>query len=167
MVDNRPQSTAALDAGDPLESLLGPADDGGGLGLDPEMLARAEAVVAGMADNFAVSALQDLALMRDAFAAAQASEGPERADHVMTGVYRKAHEFKGMGTTFGYPLITRVGASLCLYLKGLKDAAKADDRVVAAHIDAIAALLAEDVTDEHDADGVRLAEGLEKVVSHA
>lgn len=37
----------------------------------------------------------------------------ERTDLIRTKVYPKAHDLKGQGTTFGYPLITDIGSHMC------------------------------------------------------
>ena len=39
--------------------------------------------------------------------------GDERTDLIRTKVYPKAHDLKGQGTTFGYPLITDIGSHMC------------------------------------------------------
>ena len=39
--------------------------------------------------------------------------GDERTEIIRTKVYPKAHDLKGQGTTFGYPLITDIGSHMC------------------------------------------------------
>jgi len=68
-----------------------------------------------------------------------------------------AHNIKGMGTSFGYPLMTEAGASLCTYLRGLEDRA-ADKRIVAAHHSLMQSVLEQEITGEgsaHEQDMIR------------
>jgi len=55
------------------------------------------------------------------------NRGAEDADEpaMLAEIYTVSHNFKGQGSSFGYPLITRTGASLCRLLKSRQSAAKA------------------------------------------
>jgi hypothetical protein len=63
-----------------------------------------------------------------------------------------AADIKGMGTTYGYPLATQIGASLCRLIETAagKAAARREPALVCAHVDALRALVRDDVrTDAH------------------
>ncbi|WND04142.1 hypothetical protein QGN29_07120 [Temperatibacter marinus] len=47
------------------------------------------------------------------------------------GFYGVAHNLKGMGMTFGYNLLTEIGADCCKYIKELKTKSDADANLLA------------------------------------
>ena len=49
---------------------------------------------------------------------------------LLTEIYTVAHDLKGQGNSFGYPLITRIGASLCRLLKGRQSASEGEMALV-------------------------------------
>jgi hypothetical protein len=75
------------------------------------MLARAEAAVAALARDYIAWARADIDLCRRHLTAAQ-QEPEQRRQHV-AALYGVAHNIKGQGTSFGFPLMTRLGQSLC------------------------------------------------------
>jgi HPt (histidine-containing phosphotransfer) domain-containing protein len=80
--------------------------------------------------------------------------------------HRDAHDIRGQATTLGFPLASRVGASLCLILEDApKD--RLGDAMVAAligqHVDAIRAITREGVMKAEHPVGERLTEELELV----
>ncbi len=58
---------------------------------------------------------------------------------------REAHDIKGQAATFGYPLVGAVAASLCFLLEHVKPAASLPLTLVGQHIDAISAMVKENV----------------------
>src|SRR5690242_19347345 len=94
------------------------------------VLARAQAAVADLAKNFAESARADLD--RCAVALKAAREQPARRAEGVKEIYGIAHNLKGQGTSFGYPLITRIGQSLCLLTRRARDFSDADLSVMQA-----------------------------------
>jgi len=74
-------------------------------------LARAEAAVANLAQDYASWALADVAKARTALAAA-IDDPAGRGQHV-DALFRVGHDLKGQGTSFGFPLVTKIGHSLC------------------------------------------------------
>ncbi|HEY4547290.1 MAG TPA: Hpt domain-containing protein [Pedomonas sp.] len=62
-------------------------------------------------------------------------------DDARQHIYEIAHNVKGMGSSFGHPLMTDAGRSLSAYLR-LKPGAADELRVIEAHIDALERILA-------------------------
>ena len=78
-------------------------------------------------------------------------------------VHGISHDMLGQGGSFGYPLITKVGASLC---KILKDRDSLDDRLIEAagvHVASMRLILSVPLKDDGGPDGAKLVEELEKV----
>src|SRR5580698_4285023 len=110
---------------------------GGRLGaIDPAAIAKAEAALKSLAGNFA-QWLADEITKLDAARQQVRAEGvtPE----TMENLYLRAHDLKGLGTTYGYQLITRIAGSLCRMIDDKEKRASVPLELVDAHIDAIKA----------------------------
>jgi hypothetical protein len=129
------------------------------------VLARAQAAVADLAQNFAESARADLDRCSAALKAAR-EQPATRADGVKD-IYGIAHNLKGQGSSFGYPLITRIGQSLCMLTRRHRDFSDADLGVVQAHLDAIRLILTKDIKGDAGEIGDKLAARLETLVLQA
>jgi len=129
------------------------------------VLARAQAAVADLAKNFTESAVVDLDRAA-AFVKAAREQPATRADSVRE-VYGIAHNLKGQGSSFGFPLITRIGQSLCQLTRRARAFSDADLGVMQAHIDAIRLILAKDIKGEGGEVGDKLAARLETLVAKA
>lgn len=132
---------------------------GGGFGgIDADAIARAEEALKAMSAQFG-QWLNDEVVKLDKAQADIRSQGytPETAE----ALYFRAHDLKGLGTTYEYPLVTRIAASLCRMLDDADKRMQAPLAVVDAHIDAIKAVVRDKIqTDDHPV-GRDLAETLE------
>jgi hypothetical protein len=129
------------------------------------VLARAQAAVADLAKNFEESAAVDLDHCA-AFLRTAREQPAARADSVKE-IYGIAHNLKGQGSSFGYPLITRIGQSLCQLTRPERAFSDADLGIMQAHLDAIRLILAKDIKGEGGAVGDKLAARLETLVTRA
>ena len=82
----------------------------------------------------------------------------------MESLYLRAHDLKGLGTTYGYQLITRIAASLCRLMDDKEKRAVAPMALVDAHIDAIKAAVRDDIKADDHPVGRVLVEELERRV---
>jgi hypothetical protein len=138
---------------------------GGGFGgINADAIAKAEEALKAMSGQFG-QWLQDEIGKLDAAQIAIRTEGftPQTAE----GLFFRAHDLKGLGATYQYPLVTRLAGSLC---KLLDDPIKRMDApmvLIDAHIDAIRAVVRDQIqTDDHPTGRV-LAETLEsRVAAH-
>ncbi|MFC3676437.1 Hpt domain-containing protein [Ferrovibrio xuzhouensis] len=96
-------------------------------------LANAQAAVADLADQYIGWVNEDLVRLETVATAATGSTDPDK----LTAVYDVAHDIKGQGSTFGYQLVTEIGALLCRYIQDCIKKARCDDGVIAAHIEAL------------------------------
>jgi hypothetical protein len=138
---------------------------GGRLGaLDPAAIAKAEAALKSLSGNFSQWLQDEIAKLE---AARQAVRAEGMTPQTMESLYLRAHDLKGLGTTYGFPLITRISASLCQLTDEAEKRTRASMALVDAHIDAIRAAVRDDIkTDDHPV-GRALAEALETRVSKA
>jgi chemotaxis protein histidine kinase CheA len=132
------------------------AGETGERGRTSATLARAEAAVAHLAKDYARWALADVAKARAALTAA-ADDPAQRVRHIET-LFRVGHDFKGQGTSFGYPLITRIGHSLCTLTRACaRDCQTQHLGLAQSHIDAIDLVLSKNITGESDQTGAALS----------
>ncbi len=138
---------------------------GGGFGgIDAAAIAKAEEALKAMSSQFG-QWLQDEINKLDAAQAAIRAEGLNT--QTAEGLYFRAHDLKGLGTTYQYPLVTRLAGSLCKLLDDAAKRAEAPVVLLDAHIDAIRAVVRDEIkTDDHPVGRV-LAETLEaRVAAH-
>lgn len=135
---------------------------GGRLGaIDPAAIAKAEAALKSLASNFAQWLSDEITKLE---AARQEVRAQGMTAEAMENLYLRAHDLKGLGTTYGYQLITRIAGSLCRMIDDKEKRAAAPLELVDAHIDAIKAAVRDDIkSDEHPVGSV-LVEELERRV---
>lgn len=129
------------------------------------VLARAQAAVADLARNYGPDTLGDLD--RCAALLKTAREAPERRAGAVKDLYNIAHNIKGQGGSFGYPLVTRIGHSLCTLVRQERTFSDADLGVVQAHLDALRLILVKDIKGEGGEVGAKLAARLETMAIKA
>lgn len=128
----------------------------GVVGLDMSAIKRAEKALAELKTEFADWIIADVAkltAMRDVYAKMPDAEN-------LRALYRAAHDLKGQGTTFDFPLVTRVAASLC----NLTEAVISRDppvTLIDAHVDAIKIVVRDNIRDATNAMATMLTAELE------
>ena len=130
-------------------------------GIDPSAVAKAEAALKGLSGQFA-QWLQDEINKLEASRQAIRSEGMNR--ETADRLYLHSHDLKGLGTTYEYPLITRIAGSLCKLMDDQESRAAAPMFLVDAHIDAMRAAVRDQIRDTTHPVGRVLAEELERRV---
>lgn len=137
---------------------------GGGFGINADAIAKAEEALKAMSAQFG-QWLNDEIVKLDKAQADIREQGytPATAE----ALYFRAHDLKGLGTTYEYPLVTRIAGSLCKMLDDADRRMAAPIAILDAHIDAIRAVVRDQIkTDEHPT-GRALAETLEaRVADH-
>jgi hypothetical protein len=139
---------------------------GGGLGrlgaIDPAAIAKAEAALKSLSGNFA-QWLNDEIVKLDAARQEVRAQGP--TDETMQSLYLRAHDLKGLGATYGFPIITRIAASLCRLTDDKEKRVDAPMPLVDAHINAIKAAVRDDIKDDTHPVGAALVKELEAAVA--
>ena len=134
----------------------------GRFGIGPDAVAKAEAALAQMADQFDTWMDAELLGLNEARRTLERDSGPSS----VRALFKSAHDLKGLGTTYGYPLVTRTAASLSRLID-LKDASnpQAWAPLMSAHVDAINAIVRGRHKAADDPVGLVLAGELEQRVS--
>ena len=151
-------------------SLFVPADQKDGKSTEPEqpsiadaVLAKAEAAIDRLAAEYPRHAGRDIADL-DRYAESMASDRRNRIAHY-NEILRIAHDVRGQGALFGYPLITRCAGSLCRATRLIEAHDRAALNIVRAHVAAMQAILETGVTGVEDRTALAIAAGLEMLVS--
>ena len=129
--------------------------------IDPAAIARAEAALKNLSGNFALWLADEISKLEAARARIDA-EG--RSQQTVEGLYLRAHDLKGLGTTYEYPLVTRIAASLCKLIGGAEGRMSAPLALIDAHIEAIATAVAARIQSDERPAGAAMAEDLERRV---
>ena len=130
---------------------------GGKLAIDPDILKRAEKAMVDLSQEFSGWLTQDIQALSQAFIDFSKSPTADNAG----SLFRAAHDLKGQATTFEYPLIARVAASLAKLMDGMQSWDASPLPLVAAHIDAIHVIHRERIKDISNRTALVLAEELE------
>lgn len=132
---------------------------GGRLGaLDAEAVAKAEAALADLSSHFGDWLMDEIKKLEDVQELIKV-EGYNATNSEQ--LFYRAHDLKGLGTTYGYPLITRIAGSLCKMLDEDDKRAKAPRKLIDAHLDAIRALVRDQIKEDTHPVGKILSETLE------
>jgi len=132
--------------------------------IDAAAIAKAEAALKSLSGNFS-QWLQDEITKLDG--ARQQVRANGVSAETMENLYFRAHDLKGLGTTYGYQLITRIAASLCRLIDEKDKRASVSMALVDAHIDAIKAAVREGMKGDDHPVGAALVAELERRVKEA
>jgi hypothetical protein len=133
-------------------------------GFDPDAVARAEAALKKLSANFAVWLADEIAKLKAARAAIDTG-GVTNA--TVETLYMRAHDLKGLGGTYEYPIITRIAGSLCRIVEDPARRCEAPLDLIDAHIAAIEAVVAAEIRTDADPKGRAMVEALEAGVRTA
>jgi hypothetical protein len=146
----------------PIEVITPPntlkAKVGGALpALDQKAIAKAEAALARMSDQFADWINEELARLLEAWAVYEAAPGLVTKNEL----HRRAHDLKGLAPTYGYPLVGRICATLCKLTGDEHGELNPPDRLLKAHVDGVKAAVMGKIMGADHPVGLALAAELE------
>ena len=146
----------------PPNTLRAKVIEGGPGAINPDVLEKAEQVIAGMADSYIEWAAEDAARLSAALAALGGADGDVEK---LRPIFQVAHDMKGQGGSFGYQLITVIGDKLCRFIETLERVGTVEVDVIRLHVDSIQLVIAKRMKGDGGADGTTLLKGLELVVA--
>ena len=130
--------------------------------IDEEVLARAEAAVAALQASYVEWIWNDIGILEQAHAAALAEPSARASEIERIG--GAAHDIRGQGGSFGYPLMTTIGSSLCDFCRAITRRDDGQLEVIRAHIDAMKAVIDNRLEGNGGAQGAELVGLLEDAV---
>lgn len=135
---------------------------GGPGAVDAEALARAEQIIADMADDYLEWVEDDLLNIAEALDNLKAAGKKDRREHIER-IFQISHDIKGQGGSFGYGMMTRIGDQLCAFTETLESAAAAEIEVLELHVDAMKLIIANRMSGEGGQVAKKLFQNLKKV----
>jgi len=131
--------------------------------FDADAVARADKALKAMSGQFKQWLDDEVARLQGARVAAAAALW---SDEALSELHGCAHDLKGVGATYEYPLVTQLAASLCRLIEtdAGKVAARAAPALVIAHVDAIRACARDSIRTDGHPTGKALLGALEKEV---
>lgn len=132
--------------------------------IDPSAIAKAEAALKSLSGNFSQWLNDEVTKLEGA---RQRVKTEGMTPETMEFLYLRAHDLKGLGSTYEFPLVTRIGASLCKLIDDKDKRLGASMALIDAHIDGIRAAVRDGIkTDDHPVGKILVTE-LERMVTEA
>jgi tryptophan 2,3-dioxygenase len=134
----------------------------GGGGPSPEMLAKAQEAISKMSDDYPTWAIQDVDRLEGHVATLAA--GDETKGEKVREAFHVAHDMRGQGGSFGYPLVTRIANSFCRFTEKMETLDDGAIGILQTHVNALRAVIGNRVSGTGGATGTQIADGLEQAV---
>ncbi|TGY89632.1 Hpt domain-containing protein [Marinicauda algicola] len=125
---------------------------------DPDAIARAEKALDQLSVEFGAWLGQEVEKLEAALGRTKA-EGLE--GEAGDALFTVAHDLRGLGSTYQFPLVTRIAASLARLIETPEKRAAIPLSLAEAHVHSIRAALNQNIRTDDDAVGRQLAEELE------
>jgi len=136
---------------------------GGEVAYDPAAVARAEAALDTLKEEYGAHIRNDLAALASGLEAAQAE--PCEAAAQLEAMRRRAHDVKGQAGTFGYPLVTAIAESLESLLRRVNRSDQRHLALIQTHLQAMTVVVREGIEGEGGAKGWELCQRLRMAVT--
>lgn len=131
--------------------------------ISQEMIERADHALEGLSEQFDNLMAAEIAKLGELHR--KGVDDPARRIELVREIFEVAHDLRGQAGTFDYPLISRVGTSLCHFTDGMEQCDERELEVIRIHINAMQAVLASSLRGDGGAVGQEIASGLEKAVN--
>lgn len=135
---------------------------GGPGAVNKQSLAQAEQVIEDLADDYVDWAKEDLAKLEHAFNGLK--DGSLSTEDGLKEVFEVAHDMKGQGGSFDFPLMTAVGDSLCRLTDTLEKVGSRELEGIQLHITTMKLIIASNMKGDGGREGNMLLNGLDLMV---
>ena len=142
----------------PPQTLQSKVEKGGPGAVDLDALARAEEVIANLADDYLDWVREDFVRLEAAYDVLVSGEGDDAAN--LEALFQIAHDMKGQGGSFGYDLMTAIGDHMCRLLEKVDKAGPLEVQMIRLHIDAMRVVITKELKGDGGAEGRQLMMGL-------
>lgn len=145
----------------PPQTLQNKVEKGGPGAVDLDALAKAEDVIANLADDYLDWVREDLVRLEAAYDQLKAGDGDVKDN--LENIFQIAHDMKGQGGSFGYDLMTAIGDQLCRLVEKMENVGPREFNMVRVHIDAMRVVITKSLKGDGGDEGRQLLMGLELV----
>jgi chemotaxis protein histidine kinase CheA len=151
--DEKPQFIKAPGTLKAKVGALGPSAD------DLRAIKKAETVISNLAEKYVEVADLDLANLMKTTEALKADPG--NREKRMKAVFLVAHDMKGQGGSFGYPLITAVCNQLCRFIEKVEEEpSPTENDIISLYVNAVGVVIRGKIKDADSQQAQALLEGL-------
>ena len=130
-------------------------------GLDSSALRKAEQAIEELRKEFGDWIVEDVTHLVEA----RNTYVSNPSDETLSALYRAAHDLKGQGTTFDFPLVARVASSLCKLTDDDTKLKSIPVHLIDAHVDAIKVIVRDGIKDTTNTMATLLSAELERQVT--
>lgn len=130
--------------------------------IDPNVLRQAEQAVDNLQSDYPAWAQKDIDGLREAIASARTD--PETLPQAIAEIYKCSLDLKGQGGGFGYDLITSIGDLLTKFMEARETVSHRDFEIICAHVDAMQAVIRQDIKGDGGKIGNQIVDGLSELV---
>ncbi|MFC1673188.1 phosphorelay protein [Pseudomonadota bacterium] len=140
------------------KTLQAKVDKGGPGAVDMDALAKAEDVIANLADDYLDWVKEDFVRLEAAYEKLKAGEGDDKEN--LDAVFQIGHDMKGQGGSFGYELMTAIGDHLCRLVEKVETVGPREFTMIRVHIDAMRIVITKELKGDGGDEGRKLLMGL-------
>lgn len=158
---DEPKPAAATQIIKPPQTLQAKVEKGGPGAVNLDALAKAEEVIASLADDYLDWVREDFVRLEAAYKKLKSGEGADKEN--LEALFQIAHDMKGQGGSFGYDLMTSIGDHLCRLLETLDKAGAREQNMIRVHIDAMRVVITKELKGDGGDEGRQLLMGLSLV----
>lgn len=134
----------------------------GGASISPEALAEAEKAMMQMSEDYPDWVSKLLVTLTEQHS--RCVDTPENRNEYFDAINHIAHDMKGQGGTFGYPLISTFSDSLYGFTNGIRERSDNEVELVKSHVDAMRAVIKGRVSGSGGEIGKKLTESLNQAI---
>ena len=146
-----------------LPNPLGKTKSGNGpVKTDPDVLRQAEQAVDDLQGDYPAWAQTDNDGLREAINCARSD--PKTLPQAISDIYKCALDLKGQGGGFEYDLITSTGDLLTKFMEERETFSSRDFKIICAHVDAMQAVIRQDIKGDGGKVGNQIVDGLSELV---
>jgi hypothetical protein len=127
------------------------------------ILARVKAGIEDLQQEYMGEAQSELAELSASLELAQNSAGTEQS-LAIDRIFRISHDLRGIAGSFDYPLVTRVGSSLCGMIENTDTFGPLELAVMDLHVGAMHMIMSNRMTGNGDAKACEMINGIDAVV---
>jgi chemotaxis protein histidine kinase CheA len=135
----------------------------GGGPLTSQMLQKAEEVVQQHAEKYIERAQDQIDALVEVVQEAEAETGDKAA--LFEKIFLQAHDIRGLGSTFGYTLVTNIAASLCNFVEAVDNYDEDVMEVLNANVEALRGMIGNNVKGDDGPIGREILDGLMQAVA--
>ena len=124
---------------------------------------KAKAALADLTEDYVIQVKQDIQITQDLLKQAEMASPQKKFNLIRENFFVKMHDLKGQGATFGYPLLTDIGAVVCDFLRDRKNFSLLDISFLKQYVDDAEIVVQENLTGDGGAQGKIIKKHLDEV----